>query len=125
MSGSSTPASGPLTSAETVDLRRFCGYAPIVTPQTLDPLVDMIPQLTADHLAVIRTYLANLRLLEADLPGMRAQLGTAQAAVFTRNPAEQDERNRLYRDQRRALCLILGIPTGPYLGALIPAAFAV
>ena len=122
MSGSTTPAS-PLTSAEAVDLRRFCGYSPF--PKSPDAISAVVPRLTDEILAVVRTYLANLRLLEADLPGMRGGLNVDTAAVFKRNANEQSERNQLYRDQRRSLCLFLGIDTGPFLNTLIPGAFVV
>ncbi len=130
MSGSSTSpvasaGTAALTNAEIVDLRRFCGYPPFVRPGTSDALWDLLPLLTPDLVAYVRGCLADLRLLEADLPAMRAKLGIATAAVFERNPAEQRERNKLYLDQRRALCLALGISTGPFMNALVPAAFAV
>jgi hypothetical protein len=56
---------------------------------------------------------------------MVAILGTAVAAVWTRNAAEVAERKKLYRDTRIELCLYLGIPSGPYMSILIPAAFTV
>ena len=124
MSGS---VSGPLTSAEVVAVRRYCGYGPpSASGLVIDTVAVALAGLTQDYVDVVRTfYLANLVLLEADIPATRAKLSIAEAAVFKRNPAEVAERNRVYRETRLALCGTLGIPSGPFLNIYIPGAFVV
>ena len=130
----SATMSGPLTSLEVNDIRRFCGY-PVQSSvyyqdpqllgwsQTLDQIILL---LTADNITIIRTiYLVNLRLLELDIPGVRANSDTEQAAVWKRNPMELTERMGLYGEWRRQLCFLLGVPAGAGIRPLAPAVFTV
>jgi hypothetical protein len=124
MSGSVT--SGPLTSAETVAVRRYCGYGPPSAALQPDPVVVALAALTQDYIDVVRsTFLTNLYLLEADIPATRAKLSINEAAVFKRNAAEVREREGIYRDLRLRLCGTLGISSGPFLSIYIPGAFVV
>lgn len=124
MSGS-LALSAPLTGAEVVAVRRYCGYGPIPAPFS-DPVNTILPMLTQDYIDVVRiNFLVPLALLEADIPATRAQLNIDTAAVFTRNAREVEERSDLYRDTRLRLCNTLGIVSGPYLSNYIPAGFVV
>ncbi len=50
------------------------------------------------------------------MPETGETLGTAEAAVWTRNPYEVRERAGLFDDWRRRLCAFMGVPNGPGLG---------
>lgn len=115
------------TDAEKTDIRRFCGF-PVFGGQPVQAfghrfyqqygtLEFRLNNLQASEEAVIRTtYLANLLQLEADIPGTRENLDTDQAAVWTHNKREQQDREALFDSWRRRLCGFLGIPPGPALG---------
>ena len=125
MSGSVSPGPGaPFTNAEVVAIRRYCGYPP---PRGgPDPVAAALAGLDADYVDVVRTtFLAVLPLLEADIDAMRSKVGTAIAAVWTRNPPEAAEREASFRTKRLRLCYTIGIESGPLLSTLIPAAFVV
>lgn len=116
-----------LTTAEKVDARRYCGYG-MFGQQALPAngyrfstaygtleykLNNMLPE----EEAVFRTtYVANLALLETDIPGVRENLDTDQAAVWTHNKNELRDRADLFSYYRRELCKFMGIPPGPGLG---------
>ena len=118
-----------LTDAEKTDVRRFTGYGAYGGGNPLPAsgyrfstqygvLEYKINNLSDSELAILRTsFLANLSLLEADIPAMRCGLGTAEAAVWKRNPNEYRERLRLFDDVRRQFCGFLGIEPGPALGS--------
>lgn len=122
MSGTTT-APAPLTDAERVDARRFCGY-PVYGPgasgfvgyrffQAYGMLEYRLTNLAPAELTVVRTYLLQLAPLETGILGAAANLDTAQAAVWTRNASEVRDRERLYDGWRRRLCGFLGVPPGP------------
>ena len=81
------------TTAEKVDIRRFCGYGLYGGAQPLPAsgyrfstqygvLEYKLNTLGAEEEAVVRTvYLANLSTLETAIFGVGANLDTAQAAV--------------------------------------------
>ncbi len=123
MSGSTS--AGPLTAAELVAVRRFCGYGPPRAGQ-IDVVAIAIAGLTQDYIDVVRTsFLTNLYLLEGDIPATRQNLDTAEAAVWKHNPRELEQRRDLYRDTRLGLCGTLGIDSGPFLNLQVPAGFVV
>lgn len=131
MSGTNT---GPLTSLEINDIRRFCGYPVQSSVYYQDPVLlgwsqtfdQIIALLTADNITIIRSvYLTNLRLLESDLPAVRDNSDTEKAAVWSRNPMELVERMNNFMYLRRALCFFLGIPAGAGVVPLAPAVFTV
>jgi hypothetical protein len=66
--------------------------------------------------AVCQTYLTSLRTLEGAIPGAGGNLDTDQAAVWTHNKGEVQDRSALFDDWRRRLCGFLGVPPGPSLG---------
>lgn len=115
-----------LTDAEKTDIRRFCGF-PLFGGQPVQAFGHRFYQhygtlefrmnnMQETEETVVRTFLTNLRLLEADIPASRCGLDTEQAAVFKRNTNEVRDRTRLYNYERRQLCAFFGIPPGPGLG---------
>ena len=127
MSDSIGLATGFLSNAERVDVRRFCGY-PAYGPgnssfqswrffQAYGMLEFRLTNMVAEELQVVRLYLSNCYILEAAIPAATANIGTAQAAVWTRNPQELRDRTQLYNAYRRQFCGFFGVPPGPDLGA--------
>lgn len=115
-----------LTEPELTDARRFCGY-PVagVGITALGPhyatrfgvLDHRLANLSRSEEDVLRAHLATCRILEAAIPDAAEALDTAQAAAWTRNPTEIQDRTRLLDDWRRRLCAFLGLPPGPALAA--------
>jgi hypothetical protein len=115
-----------LTDVQKTDIRRFCGYpaygagAPgfqgwrFFTAYGL--LEFRMNNLSADEVTVVANYLLTLAQLECAVTSTSNVLDTAQASVWTRNPAELRERTALFDDWRRRLCGFLGVPPGPALG---------
>ncbi len=120
-----------LTDAEKTDVRRFCGYGAFGGGQPLPAsgyrfsthygvLEYKLNTLGAAEEAVTRNFLANLTQLEADImgaTGVRENLDTDVAAVWTHNRREYADRKALYNGTRREFCGFLGVPPGPALGA--------
>ena len=114
------------TDAEKTDIRRFCGYPAYGSAATANAgyrfmtaygaMEWKMNNLSTSEEAVVRTtYLANLATLETDIFGVRTNLDTAQAAVWTHNAREQADREALFASWRNKLCGFLGIPPGPEL----------
>jgi hypothetical protein len=115
------------TSAQLVDVRRFCGYplygdgavvfpAPWIMRQYL-ALEYRMQHMSVDEGAVlVNTYLTNLYTLESAIPGASANLDTDEAAVWKHNKNEVRDRERLLNLWRRKLCNFMGIPPGPNFG---------
>lgn len=116
------------TTAEKVDIRRFCGYGLYGTGSPLPAsgyrfstqygvLEYKMNTLGAEEEAVVRTtYLANLATLEQAIFSVSGNLDTAQAAVWTHNKNELKDRTNLFNQVRRDFCGFLGITPGPELG---------
>jgi hypothetical protein len=117
----------PLTDAEKVDIRRFCGYpayggAPAGMQswryfQTYGLLEFRLINLSTAEMVIARRYLGNLTTLELAVPATSDNLDTDQASIWTRNKDEVADRFRLFDEWRRRLCGFLGIPTGPALSS--------
>jgi hypothetical protein len=115
----------PLTDAEKVDIRRFCGYpaygaAPTGMQswryfQVYGLLEFRLTNLSDSEISVVRRYLGNLAVLELSVPGAADNLDTDQASMWTRNKDELADRIRLLDEWRRRLCGFLGVPAGPAL----------
>lgn len=114
------------TTAEKVDIRRYCGYG-LFGSQAFPAsgyrfstqygvleykLNNMLPE---EEAVVRTTYLPSLAQLETDIPGVRQNLDTAQAAVWTHNKNELQDRAALFGHYRREFCRFLGVPHGPAL----------
>lgn len=114
------------STAERVDIRRFCGYPAYGgTPssfqsyrffQAYGTLEYRISNLLAEEETVVRSYLTNCTTLETAIVGTSANLDTDAAAVWTHNKKEHRDRERLFASWRRKLCGFLGVPPGPELG---------
>lgn len=114
------------TSAQAADIRRFCGYPAYGAGPagfqgwrffTAYGLLEFrINNLSAEEESVVTTYLTQLYQLESAVTETGERLETAQASIWTRNPAELRERIALFDDWRRRLCGFLGLPPGPALG---------
>ncbi|MBW4024951.1 MAG: hypothetical protein HIU92_17780 [Proteobacteria bacterium] len=108
--------------AEKTDIRRFCGYPAYGAGssgfqgwrffQAYGLLEFRMNNLSAAEEAVSRTYLGTLRGLEAAVPQSAQSLDTDQAAVWTRNKDEVQDRFALLDEWRRRLCSFLGVPSG-------------
>jgi hypothetical protein len=72
-----------------------------------------INNLADGEVTVVRRYLETLASLEAAIPRASENLDTNQAAVWSRNPNEYRDRERLFDGWRVRLCGFLGIPPGP------------
>lgn len=66
---------------------------------------------------MLRQHLATLRGFELAIPAAAGNLDTSTAAVWTRNPTEILDRQRLEQSWGRRLCAFLGIPPGPGLAS--------
>lgn len=114
------------TDAQKTDVRRHCGYPAYGAGaagfqgwrffQAYGLLEFRLNNLSPAEVTVVVSYLATLATLEGAVTDAGSRLDTAQAAVWTRNPAELRERVGLFDDWRRRLCLFLGVPNGPGLG---------
>ena len=124
MSGST----GPLSDAERVDARRFMGYTVYGSGnsgagfsgyryfQTYGEMEFRLTNIGPSELVVLRAKLAELSTLDAAIATAGNTMGTAQAAVWTRNKTEARDRKALFDDRRRELCGFMGVPPGPALG---------
>lgn len=119
-----------LSAKQSADVRWYMGYSvagtgSIASSQELAysnvslaslRLDTRLGSLSAEEETRITGYfLPNLAKREAEIQAAADGLDTAQAAVWTRNTREMDERRRLFRDLRRDLCAFLGFPPGSAL----------
>ncbi len=111
-----------LLDTEKTDVRRFCGYPAYGAGQAGDmgwrfyqaygAMEYRMNNLSPAEETVVRQHLATLRGFEVAIPEAAGNLDTESAAVWTRNPSEVRDRQRLERDWGRRLCAFLGIPPG-------------
>lgn len=114
-----------LTTKQLVDLRRFCGFYPkrkdgnhiiMGVLYTQDGELEYaLGQLTGEENDVIVTQLARLNTMEDAEFSALDSVGTAQAAVWTRNKDEFAERLAIYTRLRLKLCETIGIRPGPLM----------
>ena len=107
------------TPPETVDARRFCGYAP-ATPAPPDAIGLLLAAMPVEVEAVARGFVGQLRVMETGLVASAEGLDTSKAAVWERQQDEVMQRQYLYGSWRREFCLFLGVPPGPFMPALVP-----
>ncbi len=113
------------TNAEKTDIRRFCGYPAYGAGavgfenwrfyQVYGELEFRMNNLAPEEETVARRYLAQLASLELAVVRSSDSLDTDQAAVWTRNRTEVQDRENLLDDWRRRLCGFFGVPPGPGL----------
>ncbi len=123
MSGSSSLDTSPLSDAERVDVRRFCGYPAYGSGdsgfqswrffEAYGTLEFRLTNLAPGEFQVVRQYLANLYALEQAVPAASGNLDTDQASVWKHNRSEVTDRARLFDDWCRRLAFFLGVPVGP------------
>ena len=116
-----------LLDSEKVDSRRFCGYPAYGAGaagfenwrfyQVYGLLEFRMNNLSSDEEGVVRLYLAQLRGLELGVPRAAESMDTDQAAVWTRNRSEAQDRVRLLEGWSRRLCAFFGVPPGPALSS--------
>jgi hypothetical protein len=119
----STFVNTPLTDDEKVDARRFCGYSLYGNSasgflgyrffEAQGFLEYRLLNCSPSEAQRIRQFMAVIYTLELAVPGAGANLDTDQAAVWTRNRTEVQDRARLFDDWSRRLCAFLGVPPGP------------
>src|SRR5581483_5137936 len=121
-----------LTAQQMSDCRRWAGYPLLgdtvaddsrdfaygfVSPGVWQTLQHRLPNLRPEEEAtLVNVYIANLTLLESDIPAGRANLDTDVAAVWEHNAKELDDRMRLFDNWRRRMCKFIGVAPGPALG---------
>lgn len=113
------------TNGEKTDIRRFCGYPAYGAGaagfeswrfyQVYGELEFRMSNLAPEEETVARRYLAQLASLELAVVRSSDSLDTDQAAVWTRNRTEVQDRERLLDEWRRRLCGFFGVPSGPAL----------
>jgi hypothetical protein len=111
-----------LLDSEKTDVRRFCGYPAYGAGpagnmgwrfyQAYGAMEYRMNNLSPSEECVVRQHLATLRSFEAAIPSATNNLDTEAAAVWTRNPSEVRDRQRIEQDWGRRLCAFLGIPPG-------------
>lgn len=111
--------------SEKTDIRRFCGYPAYGAGaagfqswrffQAYGLLEYRLNNLAPAEEQVVRNFLNTLGPLESAIPSAAGNLDTDRASVWTHNPDEVRERQKLFDDWRRRLCGFLGVPPGPAL----------
>ena len=107
-----------LTESQKVDVRRFCGFAAYahfgwVFEEDYATLELRMDNFSPEEEAVITgNYLVNLPVLEAAIVSASGNLDTDQAAVWTHNKDEIQDRTMLFNQKRRDLCGFIGIGPG-------------
>ena len=123
MSGSSSLDTSPLSDAERVDVRRFCGYPAYGSGnsgfqswrffEAYGTLEFRLTNLAPGEFQVVRQSLSNLYALEQAVPAAAANLDTDQASVWKHNRSEVADRAQLFDNWCRRLASFLGVPVGP------------
>jgi hypothetical protein len=113
-----------LSDSEKTDVRRHCGFPTRAAGgtggqtwfhyQQFGLLETRMNTLADPELGIVRRYLAALTNLELAVPHAGDSLDTDQAAVWTRNRSEPQDRLALFDEWRRRLCAFLGVQPGPF-----------
>jgi hypothetical protein len=123
LSGSASLSNLPLSNAERVDVRRFCGYPAYGSGdagsqswrffQVYGTLEYRMTNLAPEELQVVRQYLSALYTLEQGIVASAANLDTDKAAAWTHSRSEVADRMRLYDAWRGRLAAFIGVPLDP------------
>ena len=123
MSGSASLSNLPLSNAERVDVRRFCGYPAYGSGaagsqswrffQAYGTLEYRMTNFAPEELQVVRQYLGSLYTLEQGVVAAAANLDTDKAAAWTHSRSEVADRMRLYDAWRSRLAAFIGVPLDP------------
>lgn len=117
----STAGIGLFTGAQVVAIRWYCGYGLyaaygyIAAGAGMAVIDEQIANVTANEQAPITELLTLLPTLDQAIQNASANLDTAQASVWIRNPSEMAERRALFREYRLRLCELLNVQPGPGL----------
>jgi hypothetical protein len=115
-----------LTEDQKIKVRYYCGYG-VIGAQALpangyrffteygDMEYKMNNLQPGEEDQVITYYLPNLEQLKSDIPAIRANLDTKQAAVWIWNDKEFPNRRSLFNYVRNELVNFLGLEPGPGL----------
>ena len=114
------------TNTEKTNIRKHCGYPAFGSNATAfmghrfftsyGSMEYILNNLSVDEEAQARVYVTSLDALEIAILTAGTNMGTASAAVWTRNAREMADRENLYGAWRVKLCQFLGIPPGPAVG---------
>lgn len=121
-----------LTDAQKANVRRYAGYPQVganhytdasrdfsygwTLPGVWETLSSILDNLRPENeTTLVDVYLTNLAAQETAIFATSTNMGTAQAAVWTRNANEVAERRALFAQTRREMCAFLGIAPGPAL----------
>ena len=123
MSGSASLSTAPLSNAERVDIRRFCGYPAYGSGdagaqswrffQAYGTLEYRMTNFASEEFQVVRQYLGLLYSLEQGVTAAAANLDTDKAAAWTHSRSEVADRVRLFDEWRRRLAGFIGVPVDP------------
>ncbi len=113
-----------LSDAEKVDVRRHCGYPTQAVGGSggqswfhyrMSGLLETrMNTLSAPEASIVRRYLGALTDMELAVPRAGENMDTEQAAVWTRNASEAQDRLALFDEWRRRLCGFLAVSPGPF-----------
>ena len=118
-------ATGPLSDAERVDARRFMGYEVYGSGNTgagfqsyrffawYGEMEFRLTNIGPSELVVLRAKLAELATLDAAIATAGNTMGTAQAAVWTRNKTEARDRKALFDGPPARAVRLLGRAARP------------
>jgi hypothetical protein len=125
MSGSGGLSTDPLSDAERVDVRRFCGYPSYGAGasgfqswrffEAYGTLEFRLSNMSGSEYQVVRQKLAALYSLEQGIPNIALSLDTNEAAAWKRNPSEITDRIGFFENWCRGLASFIGVPPGPGL----------
>lgn len=116
-----TTQTTPFTATELAAIRRYCGYPAyasfgyVLAPEmaTLD---TQCASMSDAEQAIVRTsFLPSLATLETAIDNATVNMGTASAAVWTRNKNELQERIQQYTFKRLEFCQFIGCAPGDRL----------
>ena len=114
------------TDAEKTNIRKHCGYSAYGNSATAfmghrfftsyGTMEFVMNNISPSEEAQVRVYVTALDGLETAILAAGVNMGTAAAAVWTRNAREMQDRENLYGAWRVKLCNFMGIPAGPGVG---------
>lgn len=111
---------GLFTGAQVAAIRYYCGYGSFarfgyVLAGQMATLDTQMAGMVANEVAQVTAILEALPTLDTALQNASANLDTEQAAVWTHNPNEVQDRAGLFRRYRLRLCELFNVPPGPGL----------
>lgn len=113
---------GLFSAAQVVSIRYYCGYGSYaefgyVLAGQMATLDTQMAGMVESEVAQVVALLEMLPNLDTALQNSSQNLDTTQAAVWTHNANEIEDRARLLRMYRLRLCTLFNVPPGPGLEA--------